>query len=121
MIGTKFSKPIQDDFIYVDERQEENTAPNTLKKYAEAAAWCNQNDAHIEDKGDYYEVVENIPYEPTEEEKKAARVAELKAKLAETDYIAAKIAEGAATKEEYADVIAQREIWRVEIRTLEEA
>ena len=94
-----------------------NPAPNTLKAYSEAAAWCNENGAHIEDKGTYYEVVVNVP--PSEEEVKAVRVAELKKKLADTDYIAVKIAEGAATREEYADVIAQREAWREEIRELE--
>lgn len=98
-----------------------NPAPNTLSKYSEAAEWCNQNDAHIEDKGEFYEVVKNTIPEPTPEEIKANRISELKSKLSSTDYIAAKIAEGAATKEEYADVIAQREIWRVEIRALEEA
>lgn len=35
--------------------------------------------------------------------------------LTATDYIAAKIAEGAATKEEYEDEIAQRQQWRDEI------
>lgn len=29
-----------------------------LKGYSETAAWCNVNEAMIEDKGDYYEVVE---------------------------------------------------------------
>lgn len=61
--------------------------------------------------------------EKTEEEKaeeaKLARIAELKQNLADTDYVAAKIAEGAATKEEYADVLAQREAWRKEINELE--
>ena len=47
------------------------------------------------------------------------RIAELKTKLAETDYIACKIAEGVATKEEYAEVIEQRQIWREEINKLE--
>ena len=46
-------------------------------------------------------------------------ILELKAKLAATDYIAAKIAEGASTREEYAEQIAQRESWREEIRRLE--
>lgn len=36
-------------------------------------------------------------------------------KLTATDYIAAKIAEGKATKEEYAEKIAQRQSWRDEI------
>ena len=36
-------------------------------------------------------------------------------KLSSTDYIAAKIAEGKATKSEYADKIAQRQTWRDDI------
>ena len=47
------------------------------------------------------------------------RIAELKEKLAETDYIACKIAEGVATKEEYAEAIEQRQIWREEINELQ--
>lgn len=60
----------------------------------------------------------------TEAEKKrdeaVTQIARLKAKLAATDYIAAKIAEGSATTEEYADKIAEREAWRREINELEE-
>lgn len=41
----------------------------TSKEYADTAVWCNNNNAHLEDKGEYYEVVENMPYEPTVEEK----------------------------------------------------
>ena len=37
------------------------------------------------------------------------------AKLSSTDYIAAKIAEGKATKSEYADKIAERQQWRDDI------
>lgn len=59
----------------------------------------------------------------TEAEKKAeeaaCRIRVLKKQLSETDYIAAKIAEGAVTKEEYADKIAQRNAWREEIRELD--
>ena len=47
------------------------------------------------------------------------RITELKQLLAETDYAIIKIAEGAATKEEYIETIAQRQAWREEIRTLE--
>ncbi len=36
-------------------------------------------------------------------------------KLTSTDYIAAKIAEGKATREEYAEKIAQRQQWRDDI------
>ena len=38
-------------------------------------------------------------------------------KLTSTDYIAAKIAEGKATTEEYAEKIAQRQQWRDDINT----
>lgn len=48
-----------------------------------------------------------------------ARIAELKQLLTDTDYVAIKIAEGSATAEEYADVIAQRKAWRKEINNLE--
>ena len=43
----------------------------------------------------------------------------LKEKLAETDYISAKLAEGAATREEYADKLSERAAWRVRINELE--
>lgn len=48
-----------------------------------------------------------------------ARINELKQKLAETDYIACKIAEGSATVEEYAEQIKQRQLWREQINELE--
>lgn len=39
------------------------------EEYAEMAQWCNANNAHIEDKGIYYEVVANPPApEPTIQE-----------------------------------------------------
>lgn len=40
----------------------------TNEQYIQAAQWCNANNAHIEDKGEYYEVVENAPYVPTVQE-----------------------------------------------------
>lgn len=43
----------------------------------------------------------------------------LKLKLSETDYIALKIIEGVATKEDYAEKISQRQSWRREINELE--
>ena len=52
-------------------------------------------------------------------EENQKRVVFLKRQLAETDYIAAKIAEGSATQEEYAEKIAQRRAWRSEINSLE--
>lgn len=110
MIGTTFTKPLQDD----------ETLPNSFKAYSQAAAWCNANNATIEDKGDYYEVVA-IP-EPTDEEKAFAAAQteyqELLKKLSDTDYVAAKIAEGVATKEDYAEVLANRQTWRTRIDAL---
>ena len=44
----------------------------TSKEYADTAIWCNANNAHIEDKGEYYEVVENVPYVPTLQEQVVA-------------------------------------------------
>lgn len=41
-------------------------------------------------------------------------------KLTATDYIAAKIAEGKATHEEYAEKIAQRQTWRDDINAAKE-
>lgn len=37
----------------------------TNEKYANMAVWCNDNNATIEDKGEYYEIVEIIPHTPT--------------------------------------------------------
>jgi len=56
--------------------------------------------------------------EDVAEEAKAARLAFLKQKLADSDYIAVKIAEGTATKGDYAAKIAERQKWREEISSL---
>lgn len=48
----------------------------TNKEYADLAVWCNANNATIEDKGEYYEVVE-IPA-PSLDELKEAKLTELK-------------------------------------------
>ena len=62
--------------------------------------------------------------EETAEERQAREnrleIAELKHKLTATDYIAAKIAEGAATSEEYAEKLAGRAAWRARINELEQ-
>lgn len=57
------------------------------------------------------------PYERTPSA--AEQIAALKRKLSETDYAVIKIAEGAATTADYADLIAQRQTWRAEITDLE--
>lgn len=52
MIGAKLYKNNQSD----------------MDKYSDCAVWCNANNATIEDKGEYYEIVEIKPYTPTKEE-----------------------------------------------------
>lgn len=46
-------------------------------------------------------------------------ILECKNSLQETDYVAIKIMEGAATREEYADILQERSRWRAEINELE--
>ena len=94
----------------------------TLDNYEGAYNYVMENGYTIEEiepKGEerQFKIVE-IP-QPTEEEIKQARISELKAKLAETDYAVIKINEGVSTTEEYADVLANRKTWREEIRELE--
>ena len=40
----------------------------TIENYSNMAVWCNSNNATIEDKGEYYEVVAIVIPEPTLEE-----------------------------------------------------
>lgn len=81
-----------------------------------------------DDDGIYnYKLSDGVPVLRSDEEKAPERariaaaieISDLKEKLAETDYISAKIAEGAATREEYADKLAERAAWRVRINELE--
>lgn len=51
---------------------------------------------------------------------KTNRIAELKAKLEETDYMAIKVLDGELTEEDYAPIKEQRASWRKEIRECEE-
>lgn len=55
------------------------------------------------------------------EEYRLLKIAELKQKLADTDYIACKIAEGSASASEYTEEIERRKAWRQEINSLEGA
>ena len=63
-------------------------------------------------------------HEETAEEQQARenrlKIASYKYNLAATDYVALKIAEGAATPEEYAETLEKRAFWRSEINKLEE-
>ena len=97
------------------------------KLYAKMADFCNSTMSYqIEDKGEYYEIVERVTKEPSEKEllerEKAeleAGIEKLKRELATYDYIGVKISMGVATREEYADKIAYTETLREKIRELE--
>lgn len=65
-----------------------------------------------------YYPIGRSPIEPAAH-KAQQRIIELKTYLSQTDYVCMKLAEGAASPEEYADVIKQREAAREEIRELE--
>lgn len=88
-----------------------------LNDYSAVAEWCNNNHATIEDRGEYYEVVE-VPA-PTQEELNAIEVERLKAELSATDYKCLKYVDGALTEEEYAEIRAQRAELRRRINELE--
>ena len=66
---------------------------------------------------DYEEILRYV--EVPEMQRNESRIEELKKNLKDTDYAVIKIAEGAATKEEYSNVISNREAWRKEINELE--
>lgn len=65
-----------------------------------------------------YETIHRYVAVP-EEQRQAQRIAWLKGQLSTTDYAVIKIAEGAATEAEYAELIARRQAWREEINQLE--
>ena len=94
----------------------------TKEEYTKCANWINANGGKfmIMPIGqDMYRVdLIHIP-EPTEYEKAQERIAVLKELLAGTDYVVLKIAEGVATKEDYASVLDIRQQWRAEINQLE--
>lgn len=69
------------------------------------------------EKGDLV-IIDGILKPKPQEQIDAERIAELKNNLTETDYKIIKIAEGSATKEEYAEDIIQRQAWRAEINEL---
>ena len=71
-LGTRISKPLTEELQYF---------------YSECAVWCNENEAMIEDKGDYYEVVP-VP-EPTKEDLAAQIRSKRDWMISETDYLLA--------------------------------
>ena len=71
--------------------------------------------AYTDEDYETVQVYERIP----DAELMQRRIEELKQYLSDTDYAVIKIAEGAATAEEYVDVIANRQAWRAEINQLQ--
>ena len=106
MIGTK---------LYKDN-------PNDMNKYTDYAVWCNANNATIEDKGEYYEVVENVPYMPSQEEQIATldRQYEADKKTLQGYYLEFSIAGNTAgmeaIKQELADLTKQYDVDLAELK-----
>ena len=108
---------------YIDDTFDENMEA--------AKRWAREHNTTLEElidrrsvQGDimyrYFQIGgEYIPPEPTSDQVKAQTIYRLKMQLSATDYAVIKIAEGAATPEEYAELIAQRQQWRQEINALE--
>ena len=59
-----------------------------------------------------------VPAKP-QSEINAERIAELKQKLADSDYVVIKIAEGVASADDYSEILNGRKAWRAEINELE--
>lgn len=82
----------------------------------------NETQKSVHDEEYIFCTVKACFFERLSEEKLAANreIAQLKAKLSETDYQAIKYAEGFISDEEYAPIKAQRQAWRERINELEE-
>lgn len=86
MIGTKISK-------------------KTLNNYTEIAKWCNENNATIVERTDYYEVVPVEPYVPSLEDRKALLSSELE--TIKSAYIGATLLD-TDTKDKLADLYKEK-------------
>lgn len=89
----------------------------TNKTYADLASYCNHNDCHIEDKGDYLESVANEHPIPTNEEQRKNRA---EAYRLEKDPITCQIQslrdEEEPDEEKIAELIAERNVKVEEIK-----
>ena len=87
-----------------------------------AAVWCNNNNAFIDVIGEKRYEIKEVP-EPTEEEIKQARIAELKAELSSTDYKIIKCSEcslaGVELPYDISELHTARQALRDEINELE--
>ena len=87
--------------------------PELEKEQKKVAEWCNQNQEYRINDDDEYIFVEKWEKDTT-----GAELIQLKQYLADTDYIVIKIAEGVATKEEYAEVLQKRSEARTRINEI---
>ena len=88
--------------------------PELEEEQKKVAKWCNQNQQYRINDDDEYIFVEKWEKDTT-----GGELIQLKSYLAETDYVVIKIAEGVATKEEYAEVLQKRAEARTRIDELE--
>ena len=95
----------------------------SLEQYDEAYAYIKENPQYTirenetSDGERQFQIIE-IP-QPSQEKLNAQEVAQLKQYLSSTDYVVIKIAEGVATAEEYAEVLAERAKARERINELQ--
>jgi len=90
--------------VAIREKNMKVNKPYTNKEYADLAVYCNENDCHIEDKGDYLESVANEHPAPTHEDIRAMRQARF---TNEADPIRYSYDEALARGEETADELKQ--------------
>ena len=102
MIGTKLYKKTDD-----------------MKRYSKTAMWCNTNNAHIEDKCDYYEVVKNAEPTKSASELIAELTSQYEASKAELiSYITEAVAYGDDTDELREELLALDEKFDAEMEEL---
>lgn len=105
-------------FIYLKDN-EIMASSEDYQDYSEFDWTCEETDEEIVQVNGLLYKKSEAP-QPSEEEIKQQRIEELKGLLAETDYVVIKIMEGEATEEEYAEVLANRKLWRKEINELQQ-
>ena len=98
--------------MYENWKMKKSEIDEKADEYSKVAEWCSENQQyHIEESGEYYVLAEKDVF-PEDE------ILGLKIFLENTDYVVIKIAEGVATAEDYADVLAERAKARQRINEL---
>lgn len=104
-------------YIYVKNKKIMACSENK-QDFSDVGWKCQETDEEIvQIHGQLYKASE-AP-EPTQEELNQEEKQNLLQYLLDTDYVVLKIAEGVATAEDYADVIAQRQTARLRIRQID--